>query len=99
MERHLFPLWMEWRLLKHWDVAEERVDEPLQFAIALAVGRPVVGGEHRWRCDRVDPSARLDEIGVIIGGQHRGQIIRLERLGIIYWNEMQIRVFDARSEL
>ena len=89
---------MERWLLERRDFTEKRINEPGEPPIALGIGRPIKGREHRWGRDRVDAFTFLDEVWIIVRRKLCWQIVRLQGLGVIDRNEVETLVLDRGGE-
>ena len=88
-QRDFLPFRMEGRVLERRKFREERVHEQRELAIAVGVRCPVVGRQHRGDRDGVDALAFRNQVRIIFRGQHRRQIVALQRLGIVDRNEVE----------
>src|SRR5215470_16754793 len=76
----VLPLRMARRLLELADLPEEGFDEFVDAAVAVGVLRPVVRKQDGPARNRVDGLTSWDEIGIVLVGQGRGQVVGLQRL-------------------
>src|SRR5947209_13080419 len=96
MKRDLLPLRMGRWLLERRDFTEKRINEPGEPPIALGIGRPIKGREHRWGRDRVDAFTFLDEDWIIVRRKVCSQIIR-QNGSTIYNRHIDIIAQSSRS--
>ena len=94
-QRNLLPLRVEWRVLERRKLREKRIHELGQLAIAVGVGGPVIGGEHRRHGDGIDLLPFRDQVGIVLRRQGRGQIVGLQRPRIVDRNEMEAVVVEC----
>ena len=59
------------------DLRKKDIDEMLEPSIAIGIGRPIIGGEHRRHRDRIDPLPLFDEPGIVLVIERRRQIVVL----------------------
>ena len=98
-QRDFLPLRMERRILEGREFREEIIHEQRELSIALGVGRPVIGRQHRRHRDGVDLLLIRDQVRVVLRGQGRRQIVALQRLGVVDRDEMEAVVLELADRL
>src|SRR5258705_3367440 len=83
-QRTLLPLRMEGRILEGGELREKRIHEKRKLSIALGVGSPVIGREHRRNRNRIHLLLLLrNQVGIVLRSQGCRQVVVLQRLGVV----------------
>ena len=90
---------MERRPLQLRDLVEHRLHQQRQAPVAVAVRRPIVRRQQGLGCDRLDRPALRHQVRVVRGGKLGGQILLVQRLGVVDRDQMQVAIVDLVQPL